>query len=301
MTKIKSSKGQTAAWVLLVGAWGALVSALMGTIACLTIVGIPVGIKHFKFIKLLFTTDDVAVAYRPDFSHRAHGLYWYIFGGIFTRILCSIMPAFLNLIGAAQSIVIRFEKISPYLACPFNVEIVENGNYSKAGDTVYDYKLLQRRIYKSPTVAIFDEQRNKLVTVRRYIKGFENDVFSIKRSTQIVLFLFVGLIIFGTASLIGGVGNIINGELSGFGDWWGIIVGAFLFAVGIIGSSISKAIQTTQLLKIHDAQMKKLFDLFDETDPYDATPVKISLVYVFDRLFRDREERKREQNTRKRY
>lgn len=297
MTKINASAKHTVAWVLLVGAWSAFVSAVMGAVACLTIVGIPSGIKHFKFIKLLFTSDNVAVTYRPDYDHRAYGLYWYIFGGVFTRILCSVMPFILNLIGAGKSVVLRFDRIAPFLNCPFKVEFVENGRYSSSGNTPYDYKLLQRKIYKAPTVAIFDEERNKLITVRRYLKGFENEIFSAKRTSQIIAFLFVGIVIFGIASIIGGFNTMqhtISGEMPS-----SIGIGAFLFAVGLLGSAITSAVKTTQFLRIHDTYMKKLFELFDETDPYDTEPTRISLSFVFIRLYNDREERKKKQNTKR--
>ena len=81
MTKINASRKETAAWVLFVGIPGAIFSVIMGVIACVTIIGIPVGIRQFKFIKLLFTDDDVAVTFRPDAKHRLRGLYWYVFGG----------------------------------------------------------------------------------------------------------------------------------------------------------------------------------------------------------------------------
>lgn len=297
MTKINASAKHTVAWVLLVGAWSAFVSAVFGAVACLTIVGIPSGIKHFKFIKLLFTSDNVAVTYRPDYDHRAYGLYWYIFGGVFTRILCSFMPFILNLIGAGKSVVLRFDRIAPYLSCPFKVEFVENGHYSSSCDTPYDYKLLQRKIYKAPTVALFDEERNKLITVRRYLKGFENEIFTAKRTSQIIAFLFIGIMIFGAASIIGGCnamkvspGNEIPNSIG---------IGAFLVVVGLLGSAITSAVKMTQLLRIYDTHMKKLFELFDETDPYDTEPTRISLSYVFIRLFNDREERKKKQNTKR--
>ncbi len=285
MKKIKTSKGQTVAWVLLVGVWCAILSAVLGAVACLTIVGIPVGIKQFKFIKLIFTTDDVAVAYRPDAKHRFYGLYWYAFGGVLTKLLTKIIFTVLGVFDSAAPLVARFEKISSYVSCPFDVEYLENGQYSENGTTIYDYKLLQRRIYKSPTTAIFDEQRGKLITVRRYLKNFEGEAFAIKRNTLIVSFLFFALIIFGSAFLL-------NGGM-------GLIVGSFLCSVGFIGCVVTSIIQTSQYLKLHDVNLKKLFDLYDDSDPYDITPVNISLCYVFDRLYKDREERKRAQNTRR--
>lgn len=297
MTKINASRKETAAWVLFVGIPGAIFSVIMGVIACVTIIGIPVGIRQFKFIKLLFTDDDVAVTFRPDAKHRLRGLYWYVFGGVVTKVVCLIMPSLLNALGTGKSVVLRHERIAPYLLCPFDCEFVENGRYSKNCDTVYDYKLLQRRIYKSPTTAIFDEKRGKLITVRRSIKGFEDEIFSIKRTTRIVFFLFFGLIVFGSASLIGGIPLAING--TGLVAWWGVIVGVLLFLIGFIGCVITNIIQTSQFLKIHDEKMKPFFELFEDSDPYDSDPAKISLDYVFDRFYKDREAKKIAQNTRK--
>lgn len=282
MTKIKASTKQNVAWILLVGVWGAFFSSLLGLVSCLTIVGIPVGIKHFKFIKYLFTKDNIAFAYRPNTKRRFLGFYWYAFGGVFAKLVYFIIAFILKISGVGTPLAIRFEKIFPYLSCPFGVKAVENGQYTEERNTIYDYNLLQRKIYKSPTIAIFDEKRGKLVTVRRYLKGFEGEVFSSKRSCQIVFFLFGALILFGIAMMLG----------SGFG----LIAGTFLAIIGLIGCTVTSIIQTRQLLRIYDTYMKKLFDLYDENDPYDQTPVNIQLNYVFDRLAKDREERKRLKN-----
>ena len=299
MTKINASRKEKAAWVLFVGIWGALVSVIMGTIACVTLVGIPVGIRQFKFIKLLFTNDDVAVTYRPDASHRLRGLYWYVFGGVVTKVVCLIFPTLLNTVGAGKSVVLRHERIAPYLSCPFDCEFLENGRYSKNCNTAYDYKLLQRRIYKSPTTAIFDEGRGKLITVRRCIKGFENEIFSIKRTTRIIFFLFLGIIVFGSASLIGGIKPAIEAGFGDIGAWWGIFVGILLFSIGFIGCIVTNIIQTSQFLRIHDEKMSRFFELFEDTDPYDQDPPKISFDYVFDALYKDREAKRLAQNTKR--
>ena len=80
------------------------------------------------------------------------------------------------------------------------------------------------------------------------------------------------------------------------GSGFGLIAGTFLAIIGLIGCTVTSIIQTRQLLRIYDTYMKKLFDLYDENDPYDQTPVNIQLNYVFDRLAKDREERKRLKN-----
>ncbi len=283
MAKIKASNLQNVAWILFFGVWCAIFCALFGILACVSIVGIPVGIKQFKFIKYIFTKEDVAFAYRPSTRKRLLGLYWYAFGGIGTKLVCWGLTYLLIAFGG-KHLAPRFVKLAPYLNCPFGVTPVENGKYSKNKNTIYDYNLLQRRIHKSPTIAIFDEKRGKLVTVRRYLKSFEEDVFSIKRNNQIVFFLFSALILFGFASLIG----------SGVG----FIIGAFLTSIGVIGCTITTIIQTRQFLKLYDNYMAKLFDLYDESDPYDELPPIIQPYYIFDQLVKDREERKRLKNQR---
>jgi uncharacterized membrane protein YccF (DUF307 family) len=39
-------------WIILGGFWIALTHALLGALLCITIIGIPFGLQHFKFIKL---------------------------------------------------------------------------------------------------------------------------------------------------------------------------------------------------------------------------------------------------------
>lgn len=283
MAKIKANNLQNAAWILFFGVPCALFCVVFGITACVSIVGIPAGIKQFKFIKYIFTKEDVAFAFRPNAKKRLLGLYWYAFGGLGTKLLSWALTLLLASFGG-KLLAARFAKIAPYLNCPFGVTLVEYGKYTEKKNTIYDYNLLQRRIHKSPTIAIFDESRGKLVTVRRYLKSFEDDVFSIKRNNQIVFFLFSALVLFGFASLIG----------SGVG----IIFGIILTSAGLIGCTITTIIQTRQFLKIYDRHMAKLFDLYDESDPYNEMPPVIQPYYVFDQLVKDREERKRIKNQR---
>lgn len=283
MAKIKTSNLQNIAWIIFFGIPCAFFCILLGASACISIVGIPVGIKQFKFIKFIFSMEDTALAYRPNTRKRLLGLYWYAFGGIGTKLISWGLTYLLIAFGG-KHLAVRFVKVAPYLNCPFGIAPIENGKYTKNRNTIYDYNLLQRRIHKSPTIAIFDEKRGKLVTVRRYLKSFEEDVFSIKRNNQIVFFLFSALVIFGIASIIG----------SGVG----IVIGVFLTSIGVIGCTITSIIQTRQFLKLYDSHMAKLFDLYDESDPYDEQPPIIQPYYIFDQLVKDREERKRLKNQR---
>jgi len=53
-------------WIIVGGVWLALEHLLLGVILCLTIIGIPFGIKNFSMAKLALFPFDYAVARKGD-------------------------------------------------------------------------------------------------------------------------------------------------------------------------------------------------------------------------------------------
>lgn len=69
-------------WAIFVGWWMALYYLLVGALACITIVLIPVGIQYFKFAKLVFAPFGKKIVYGGGFTKTALNILWIIIGGL---------------------------------------------------------------------------------------------------------------------------------------------------------------------------------------------------------------------------
>ncbi|MEE4244171.1 MAG: YccF domain-containing protein [Kangiellaceae bacterium] len=70
-------------WLIFGGIWVVLCHMFWGVVLCLTIIGIPFGVQHFKMMRLGFTPfgreiydiDDYRASYRADYDHRYRDRY----------------------------------------------------------------------------------------------------------------------------------------------------------------------------------------------------------------------------------
>jgi hypothetical protein len=130
---------------LFLGLWGASICAILGALCCLTIVGIPFGIKYFKFIKYIFLPSNLAVATRPRQKHLALNFFFAIFGGLYARYLSAFVQTIFSWLPFTKGLAFYLHNIRDYFVSPFDSEFCEYGNYSSTRDTRYDYNLLQRK------------------------------------------------------------------------------------------------------------------------------------------------------------
>ena len=275
MTNNNSSTAYKVVWVIFVGFWGSAFSALVGALCCLTIVGIPFGIKHFKFIKLLFFPSNVAVATRTRHKHLAINLGWAIFGGLLTRYLSAFWEsvyAFLGLKSFANNLHI----VRDYLVSPYDSELIENGKYSSTGDTRYDYNLLQRKIIKNPNQLIMDEKRGRVVTIKKHLKQYDGEVASITRTSSITIFLAIAVMFFGVASLF-------------TSPFIGIPIVIITFAICVVMNDFQK----NHLLRFYDKNIKRLMTLYNEDAPFDLEKPRVSLSFLFKYLAEERAKHKK--------
>ena len=276
MIKNTSSKGFFVAWVLLVGIWASIISAVIGTICCLSIIGIPFGIKHFKFIPIIFMSSGKTVVYRPTPKRRVLNVIWCLFGGYGARFCYSLLAFVLRITVIGVPLALQIDRIYAYLKGPYGAEIVEYGKYTPQRNTMYDYTLLQRKICKNPDLTIFDDTKGRVVTVKKFISRFEEEIFTIKRNSQIVMFLFASLALFGIA------GIAINPFL-----------GISLIAFGVVVCIIMAEYRSWQYLRFYDKHMRRLFKLYPEEAEYDPLPAGIKPYYAFEYLSKVREQRRR--------
>lgn len=276
MAKNMNSKGFFVAWVLLVGIWASIVSALIGTLCCLTIIGIPFGIKHFKLIPIIFMPSGKTVVYRPTPKRRVLNVLWCIFGGYGARFCYSALAFVLKISVVGVPLALQIDRIYAYLKGPYGAEVVEYGKYTPQRNTMYDYTVLQRKICKNPDLLVFDDTKGREVTVKKYLSRIEEEIFTIKRNSQIAIFLSLSLVIFGVA------GIAINP-----------LLGVMLIVFGAVVCIVMTEYRSYQYLRFYDKHMRRLFKLYPEESEYDPLPAGIKPYYVFEYLVKLREQKKR--------
>ncbi len=271
-----NSKGARVAFILLVGIWSALMCIIMGVLCCLTIIGIPFGIKHFKFIKVLFMPMGTTVAYRPTGKTRALNICWGFFGGYFARMIYTVATIFFKMTIIGAPIALQIDKMYAYLKGPFGAQFIEYGKHTQLKNTMYDYTLLQRKICYNPNLHIFDDVKGRPVTVKKYLQRLEDEARSIKQPAQIATFLSLSVAVFGIASIA-----LI--------PWLGIS----LLAIGIIVCIVMNEYKSIQYLHFYDKNMRRLYKLYGEDAEFDPLPAGIQPGYVFDYLSHIREQSRR--------
>ena len=263
-------------WIFFVGSWSVCLSIFLGVLSCLTLVGIPAGIKYFKMVKILFLSPDKTVVQRPTAKTRALNIYWSLFGGYLLRFIYSLVSRILRIFKKGVSLSLMIDRIYAFIKSPFGAQIVEYGKYTHSRNTMYDYTLLQRKICKNPDIKIFDDMKGRPVTVKKYLQRLEDEVSGIKKPATIIFFLSISVAIFGFASLA-----LI--PFLGFG----LVVSAGAVCIFIA------EYRTHQFIRFYDKQMRKLYRIYGDDAEFDELPAGISPSYVFDHLAQVREQNKR--------
>lgn len=271
MTNSNSNTSFKAAWIIFVGLWGAIASALIGAICCATIIGIPFGLKHFKFIKLIFMPSNIAVATRTRKKHLLLNAGWALFGGLFARYVSAGLESIYLLFKFTKPLAFQLHNVRDYLVSPFDSELVEFGKYSSTQDTRYDYNLLQRKIIKNPNQLIMDDKKGRVVTIKKHLKQYDNEVTSITKASNTTIFLSIAIMFFGFASMIAAAPIGIP-----------IVVVTFIICV------VMNDFQNDHLLRFYDKNIKRLMTLYNEDAPVDTERARLKLNYVFAHLAEER-------------
>lgn len=154
-------------WILLVGIPMAIANAVAGIVRCVTIIFIPFGIQNFKFIKLVFAPAGKRVIKRFS-SHPVMNVLWFIFGGFITWLLNILLGLIFLVTLIGIPVGLQLFKLAAFQLAPFGAEIVKVGEYTKDKKTLYDFKLLQRKLYADPFVVI-DASDGKPFTAADYL------------------------------------------------------------------------------------------------------------------------------------
>ena len=132
-------------WVLLVGLTSAISSGITGIALCLTIIGIPLGLQYFKYIKLVFAPAGKVVA-RKFSAHPVLNTFWLIFGGLEWYIIYQLLALLFYITIIGIPIGRQLTKIADFHLAPFGCEVVAEDEYTERKDTSHNEGLLLRRI-----------------------------------------------------------------------------------------------------------------------------------------------------------
>ena len=159
-------------WLIFVGLVSAVASILTGIACCLTIIGIPFGLQHFKFLKLALAPAGKRV-FTHFGKHPVMNLLWLIFGGIPATVLYFTLGVLFAVTVVGWPLAAQMFKIARFNFAPFGAEVVSPGAYTANKNTMYDYDLLTGRIIANPDVVLAVDAENRAVTVRTYLQTNE--------------------------------------------------------------------------------------------------------------------------------
>lgn len=140
-------------WVLIVGLVSAISSGLLGVACCVTIIGIPLGLQYFKFVKLVFAPAGKIVVTKYS-RHPVMNTFWLVFGGFLAVIIYFVIALLLCVTIVGIPLAKQLFKIMKFMCAPFGSEILKDGEYSKKKNLTYDMKLLNRHICANPQTAL---------------------------------------------------------------------------------------------------------------------------------------------------
>lgn len=110
-------------WVIFIGIESVISCVIVGCVYCVTLIGIPFGLRYFKFIKLVFAPFGKKVETHFG-KHGFLNVVWLIFGGIELFLVYGLIGiiCFITIIGIPLGK--QIFKISKYFLAPFGAEIV---------------------------------------------------------------------------------------------------------------------------------------------------------------------------------
>ena len=203
-------------WIIIVGLDSAICSAVMGTICMVTIVGIPFGIRHYKYIPLVFAPAGKKVVTKFS-SHPVMNTFWLIFGGLVMFLVYAVIGTVLCITIVGIPLGRQLFKIAIYNLAPFGAEVIGEGEYSSYGDTEQDIYLLSRRVIKDPLKVVCKDAEGNPVTAKQYYAINYREYFNQVRDRKFkyrvlptLLGVFVMFVCMGTAAIITSKIDITN-------------------------------------------------------------------------------------------
>ena len=143
-----------ALWFIFYGLWSGISTIFMGVGYCCTLIFIPLGIRYFKSLKLVFMPFGKDVV--THFGRRGFlNVVWLIFGGGIEQFLLLKFFAFiLKLTVFAYPVGVQLDKLARYWLAPFGAEILNENEYSINREEARDIQLIFRHAVANPDVEL---------------------------------------------------------------------------------------------------------------------------------------------------
>lgn len=109
-------------WLLIFGLWLTIVYCALGVVFCVTIIGIPFGLRYFKAIPLVIWPIGKVKTSNFDSYPKLNTLFL-LFGGFEFGIGYLLVGFVLLITVIGIPFGLQFIKLSKYFACPFGAEI----------------------------------------------------------------------------------------------------------------------------------------------------------------------------------
>lgn len=194
-------------WFIFPGWLLALSEIFTGVGLCATLIFIPLGIQHFKMIRLCPKPfgRDVVTRFK---AHPIINALYFIFGGVELAIVQTAISLVFAITIVGLPVAKQIIKFAKFNLAPFGADIVEEGVMTKTKDTAYDFYTLLYRVNADPDRIVSTPDKGN-VTASKYIcdLAYEDDdilkaykrSFGIKRILAFLLLAFFVLTIVALA------------------------------------------------------------------------------------------------------
>ena len=284
------------AWIIFCGLEIAITEAIIGALCCITIVGIPFGLQHFKFIKLAFAPAGRVVAIKYS-KHPFMNTFYGILGGFESAIIYNILGIILCITVIGFPLGVQMLKFGSFNFGPFGAEIVHDGEFTSSRDTNYDLRLLKYRVNLNPDKLIKVEGEE--TTVRNYVRSVLDsdqeaairwrkcykirDLFGTrddKNKKQGGPYkIIIGAITAVLAAI--GFGGYFFGSLNGELMNYIYIATIVIVALIVVVSTIVTIVYTYKINSCCNILFAKLYDVYDTKEPMKNSFKKVDDVFKY--------------------
>lgn len=177
-------------WIIFIGIWNSILTACLGVVQCLTIVGIPAGIISFKSIKLIFAPTDKRVELNFG-KHPVLNIIWLILGGLEISLYYLILGIVLCSTIVFIPIGVTCCKFAKFYLAPFGAKVVNKYEFETEEDKIiiYSYQHKKRNEVKEKQEIL------KTLDNEKDIKTFLKQNLPFKSNEVIKNFIFMAVIL----------------------------------------------------------------------------------------------------------
>ena len=194
-------------WFLVTGLWTGIACIFAGIAYCCTLIFIPLGIRFFKFLKLIFMPFGKDVV--THFGRRGFlNVCWNIFCAGWAFFLYMKFIAFiLKLTVFAYPVAVQIDKIARFWLAPFGAEVLNENEYSITREDNRDIQLVFRHAVADPDVELSTAEGK--MPLRQYMEQKKPEAEWLAQriilSKKLMIFAAIVAVIGLIAGILGGI------------------------------------------------------------------------------------------------